>query len=287
MAWASWPCSSGMSAMRKQASLNDPQELSERYRIRRAGRRVLTHTLHRYCTLNGCESACSATCGTAISCCTRSAPVRAMPCRTSRSRATRMVATGVRRPVNAYGGVAYTHAAGIDRPIGAMRLGAAPWGSRSTRRRTGGGSTSWRRSTTGRSLPMGWRGRGRSGAHSSVRRHGQRRTKWFGGLVTEQADASGLLYRRNRYYDPRTGRFTQPDPIGWRVGECVRVCQRRSGIVFESIWSFPWDDALLAARLYVAAASLPRLTQTCCEHSISSRGEGRDHEGGRSFQGTW
>jgi RHS repeat-associated protein len=32
--------------------------------------------------------------------------------------------------------------------------------------------------------------------------------------VTEQADASGLLYRRNRYYDPKVGRFTQPDPIG-------------------------------------------------------------------------
>jgi uncharacterized protein RhaS with RHS repeats len=27
-------------------------------------------------------------------------------------------------------------------------------------------------------------------------------------------DASGLMYRRNRYYDPQTGRFTQEDPIG-------------------------------------------------------------------------
>jgi RHS repeat-associated protein len=37
---------------------------------------------------------------------------------------------------------------------------------------------------------------------------------WFGSLITNQKDASGLLYRRNRQYDPATGRFTQEDPIG-------------------------------------------------------------------------
>ena len=31
-------------------------------------------------------------------------------------------------------------------------------------------------------------------------------------------DASGQLYRRNRYYDPATGRFTQEDPIGLAGG---------------------------------------------------------------------
>ena len=29
-----------------------------------------------------------------------------------------------------------------------------------------------------------------------------------------RADASGLSYRRNRYYDANSGRFTQEDPIG-------------------------------------------------------------------------
>ena len=37
---------------------------------------------------------------------------------------------------------------------------------------------------------------------------------WAGSLVEHGAGASGLLYRRNRYYDPASGRFTQQDPIG-------------------------------------------------------------------------
>jgi uncharacterized protein RhaS with RHS repeats len=31
-------------------------------------------------------------------------------------------------------------------------------------------------------------------------------------------DASGLLYKRNRYYSPETGQFTQTDPIGLAGG---------------------------------------------------------------------
>ncbi|MFG0253172.1 MAG: RHS repeat-associated core domain-containing protein, partial [Phycisphaerales bacterium JB038] len=37
---------------------------------------------------------------------------------------------------------------------------------------------------------------------------------WMGSLVQDQRDQSGLLFRRNRYYDPATGQFTQQDPIG-------------------------------------------------------------------------
>jgi RHS repeat-associated protein len=33
-------------------------------------------------------------------------------------------------------------------------------------------------------------------------------------LLDEHRDGSGQLYRRNRYYDPQSGRFTQEDPIG-------------------------------------------------------------------------
>jgi len=37
---------------------------------------------------------------------------------------------------------------------------------------------------------------------------------WYGSLVINQTDATGLLFRRNRYYNPQTGQFTQTDPIG-------------------------------------------------------------------------
>jgi RHS repeat-associated protein len=39
-------------------------------------------------------------------------------------------------------------------------------------------------------------------------------SSWMGSLIFESRDASGLYYRRNRYYDSEQGRFTQEDPIG-------------------------------------------------------------------------
>ena len=43
-------------------------------------------------------------------------------------------------------------------------------------------------------------------------------TQWLGGLVDGKRDQSGLMYMRNRYYDPTTGRFTQEDPLGLAGG---------------------------------------------------------------------
>jgi RHS repeat-associated protein len=40
----------------------------------------------------------------------------------------------------------------------------------------------------------------------------------MGSLMQGAQDASGLMFRRNRYYDPPSGRFTQQDPIGLAGG---------------------------------------------------------------------
>lgn len=49
-------------------------------------------------------------------------------------------------------------------------------------------------------------------------RGGVRYQSWHGSLLEGKRDRSGLEYRRNRLYDPQTGRFTQEDPIGLAGG---------------------------------------------------------------------
>jgi len=41
---------------------------------------------------------------------------------------------------------------------------------------------------------------------------------WHGSLLEQKRDGSGLLFKRNRYLDPTTGKFTQEDPIGLAGG---------------------------------------------------------------------
>lgn len=41
---------------------------------------------------------------------------------------------------------------------------------------------------------------------------------WQGSFADQSTQGSGLQYKRNRWYDPNTGRFTQEDPIGLAGG---------------------------------------------------------------------
>ena len=54
---------------------------------------------------------------------------------------------------------------------------------------------------------------------SSADRQGSlRRGSWHGTVLESKRDKSGLGFKRNRYFDPATGRFTQEDPIGFAGG---------------------------------------------------------------------
>jgi RHS repeat-associated protein len=124
------------------------------------------------------------------------------------------------------GDVSYFHAGGIDRPLVITKSGESivphqNWrgvfarGTYADGPRVGRSSDCPPGVTTG-CTPIQWPGE-RTTAYHELDPRGEIRN-WFGGLVDDMRDASGQMYRRNRYYDPQTGQFTQPDPIGLAGG---------------------------------------------------------------------
>jgi RHS repeat-associated protein len=111
----------------------------------------------------------------------------------------------------AYGQVSYTHAGGIDRPLVITKTGESlvphqNWrGMFALASRTDGYQSA---------ADIDW-----PGFHTTPW-HGATRVveNWWGSLSTEMRDATGQIYKRNRYYDPASGQFTQPDPIGLAGG---------------------------------------------------------------------
>jgi len=130
-----------------------------------------------------------------------------------------------------YGQVWYMHAGGIDSPLGAIRLGG------------GTGVDSVAIPAVISVYPHA-NGRGvyavatfsTSGGEPKLRMPGARALAfrgewnpddppppkvlggWSGSLLNDQATAGGLNFRRNRFVDASTGRFTTVDPIGIRGG---------------------------------------------------------------------
>ncbi|MGQ0715341.1 MAG: RHS repeat-associated core domain-containing protein [Gemmatimonadaceae bacterium] len=208
-----------------EASPGEDNDLIEWYRYDAFGRRVLVHTLRGRlaCRRAGCESTVRRfvwdgddlfyeTRGPAGDS-TTSHPVASSVVEDDRPGG-----DGEWGAPKAYGTLAYTHAGGIDRPIGLIRLDGsgvlAAFGPHTNWRGLYELGTDEAGAMVTRSI--GWPGK------DATAFIGQNQPKlpyeWFGSLIAEQADASGLLYRRNRYYDPQTGRFTQPDPIGLAGG---------------------------------------------------------------------
>jgi len=72
---------------------------------------------------------------------------------------------------------------------------------------------------------------------------------WHGTLLNGKRDVSGLDYRRNRYYDPSTGRFTQEDPIGLAGGLNLYGFANGDPVNFSDPFGLciPWPDCAAGA----------------------------------------
>ena len=132
-------------------------------------------------------------------------------------------------PVDAGGVVSYTHAGGIDRPLvitkGVVSIVTHQnWRGQFARGTYGvnSGRAAGVRSDCAEypaqgCTPIPWPGERTTPRHELTEPEGQIQN-WWGGLVDGMRDASGLMYMRNRYYDPQSGQFTQPDPVGLAGG---------------------------------------------------------------------
>ena len=192
----------------------------EEYRYDALGRRVLTK-VRRPNTgqpLAGTNALCTATAGDVCSSYTE----RVWWAGAAILREARTADSPV-NPTNS-GEVAYVHAPGvrgIDAPIavrmgGVVRVLSADWRGLGETSLFPNGAPADNTLPGGPAIALAWpSGRGAyftpylNAAPGSWAAH-----TWAGSLVEHGAGAAGLLYRRNRYYDPQSGRFTQQDPIG-------------------------------------------------------------------------
>lgn len=140
-----------------------------------------------------------------------------------------------------YGRVIYTHGLATDKPLSATRYkyydgdGGGLWPTYSllpfwnlVGQAAGGafsnGQAFVQKAAGGthcRTVPLSqrcvaWDWPGARTAYNARSGHGS--SSFQGTLLEDKQDAAGTFFRRNRVYDPATGRFTQEDPIGLAGG---------------------------------------------------------------------
>jgi RHS repeat-associated protein len=152
---------------------------------------------------------------------------------------------GMLDPAPFYGRVGYTPGRAVDQPLSVTRLDypdrpeaplgpgsrwepvtLVPWWTREGQpaRGTFGDGAGWRAwapgdtacaaTGPGRCVRVTWL----AGFTAYDRVRGVEVPSWQGSLLADRRTGAGLAERRARLYDPGTGRFTQPDPLGWAGG---------------------------------------------------------------------
>jgi RHS repeat-associated protein len=115
---------------------------------------------------------------------------------------------------NYYGRVVYVHGAGIDAPL-ALYKGSSEVVLYANWRGQFDKATCLAEPCANRQDDISFPAAGASSFGSYL---SAANIPWYGSIITGMTDGSGYQYRRNRYYDPKTGRFTKEDPIGLAGG---------------------------------------------------------------------
>ncbi|MES2178598.1 MAG: RHS repeat-associated core domain-containing protein [Gemmatimonadota bacterium] len=111
-----------------------------------------------------------------------------------------------------FGVVGYIHGGALDRPLALIRNGQTIIPHAGFRGEYDAGSKA---SGVAAPTDIDWPGNELQ-TYSEESMHASQ--GWAGSLIRDKRDESGLKYMRNRYYDGKSGRFTQEDPIGLAGG---------------------------------------------------------------------
>jgi RHS repeat-associated protein len=186
-----------------------------------------------------------------------------------------------------YGRVAYTHGLGVDQPLSLVRIGLnrhfpddpytsvrdsqsvsfAPFAAMPLADSRGhvdgalyaGGRTSHCQTFNGTERCTRVVG---GQAWSAYGQEDPSVLEWHGTLLTGKRDATGTLFRRARYYDPQTGRFTQEDPIGLAGGLNLYGYAGGDPVNLSDPTGYFWVPALALGGAVVGAAAYWYTTPT-------------------------
>jgi RHS repeat-associated protein len=103
-----------------------------------------------------------------------------------------------------------------------------------------------------------------------------KRSSWHGTLLEDKRDYTGTSYRRNRYYDPESGRFTQEDPIGLAGGLNLYGFANGDPVNYADPYGLKPDTVHLPKLLWPFLAECRDVSATCAR-LINSKTSGSEY----------